>query len=181
LSGIDGLPVDLIEIAAGRPVVLILTRGARCPTSIATLQTCAEALPRIEAAGGMLIAVTPDRAGRAFDTAPHDDRRFAVAVDHGCRFAKSLGLVASWPQALGPRNREPGIDRPAHNGDESAERPVPATYVLAPCGRVTWACVDPDPTRGADPDDIVAALWRLAALPADDDQGAPFDAWESIR
>ena len=176
LRTIDDLPVDLTTSAAGRPVVLVFYRGGWCPYCNTTLRAYAEALPRIEAAGGTLIAVTPERPERAFETAGSNDVRFAVAVDGGNRFARSLGLVAALPETLRPLYREIGIDLPAHNGDESHELPIPATYVLAPSGRVAWAHVDPDFTRRADPDEAVAALERLATVPADHGEAAEGEA-----
>ncbi len=181
LTTIDDLPVDLAELAAGRPVVLVFTRGGWCPYCNTTLRAYTEALPRIEAAGGTLIAVTPERPDQAFKTARSNAVRFSVTVDDGNRFAKSLGLVAALPHALRPLYREIGIDLPAYNGDESHELAIPATYVLAACCRVTWAHVDPDFTRRADPDDVVAALERLAALPADRGRADDLQVWESIR
>ena len=183
LGTIDGLPVDLVETAAGRPVVLVFTRGGWCPYCNVTLRAYAKALSRIEAAGGTLIAVTPEEPARAFEAARSNDVRFAVVVDADNRFAKSLGLVAAVPETLRPLYREIGIDLPARNGDESHELPIPATFVLASCGRVSFAHVDPDFTRRADPDDVVAALERLAAGPADRERAGddPAASWESIR
>ena len=66
LRTIDDLPVSLVDAAAGRPVVLVFYRGGWCPYCHTTLRAYAEALPRIEAAGGALIAVTPESPGRAF-------------------------------------------------------------------------------------------------------------------
>ena len=166
LRTIDDLPVDLIAAAAGRPVVLVFYRGGWCPYCNTTLRTYAEALPQIEAAGGTLIAVTPESPERASETARGNDLRFVIAVDSGNRFAKSLGLVFVLPDELRPLYRDIGIDLPAHNGDETHELPIPATYVLAPSGRVTWAHVDPDFTRRGDPADVVAALERLVSAPA---------------
>lgn len=166
LRTIDDLPVDLADTAAGRAVVLVFYRGGWCPYCNVTLKAYADALPRIEAAGGTLIAVTPESPGRAFETAHGSDLRFPIAVDSGNRFAKSLGLVFALPEELRPLYREIGIDLPAYNGDESHELPIPATYVLSPSGQVTWAHVDPDFTRRGDPADAVAALERLDLAPA---------------
>ncbi len=167
LRTIDDLPVDLVDIAAGRPVVLLFYRGGWCPYCNTTLKAYAEALPRIEAAGGTLIAVTPESPGRAYATKHDNDLRFVIAVDRGNHFARSLGLVFTLPDELRPLYREIGIDLPTHNGDESHELPLPATYVLAPSGRVAWAHVDADFTRRADPADAVAALDRLEPAYAD--------------
>ena len=47
LRTIDDLPVDLVDAAAGRPVVLVFYRGGWCPYCNTTLRAYAEALPRI--------------------------------------------------------------------------------------------------------------------------------------
>ncbi len=172
LRTIDDLAVDLIETAAGRPVVLVFYRGGWCPYCNTTLRAYAEALPRIEAAGGTLIAVTPERPGHAFHTARNNDLRFAVAVDAGNRFAHSLGLVSALPDTLRPLYRDSGIDLPAQNGDGSHELPLPATFVLASCGRVIFAHVEADFTRRAEPADVVAALEALGHAPAEHRQAA---------
>lgn len=165
LTTTDDHPIDLLQTAAGRPVVLIFYRGGWCPYCNTTLRAYEEARDRIEAAGGTLIAVTPEVPEFATETARSTALRFPVAVDRGNRFAKSLGLVFALPDELRPLYLELGIDVPAHNGDGSHELPLPATYVLAPSGRVTWAHVDADFTRRVDPADVVAALEKLAADP----------------
>lgn len=164
LAAADGSPLDLLAVAAGRPVVLVLTRGGWCPYCDTTVRAYEVARNRIEAAGGTVIAVTPEIPAFAVETSR--ELRFPVAVDRGNRFAKSLGLVFALPEELRPLYLDIGIDLPARNGDDSHELPIPATYVLAPTGRVTWAHVDPDFTRRADPADAVAALEKLAAMSA---------------
>lgn len=161
LRSVDDRPIDLAEAAAGRPVVLVFYRGGWCPYCNATLRAYAEALPRIEAAGGTLIAVTPESAERASETARDDKLAFPVAVDVGNRFAEALGLAFALPDDLRPLYREIGIDLPARNGDASHGLPIPATYVLDASGRVAFAHVDADFTRRADPEAAVAAVERL--------------------
>ena len=182
LESVEGKPVDLHEIAADRPVVLVFYRGGWCPYCNTTLRAYADASRRIEAAGGVLIAVTPEQPGSARETVESNDLRILVAVDAGNRFAKTLGLVAAQPEELRPLFLEIGIDLPARNGDDSHELPLPATYVLSREGLVTFAHVDPDFTRRADPEDALAALERLEAgsvdrrkLPAGSAEGRPGD------
>ena len=161
LVSVEGCPLDLGRAAAGRPVVLVFYRGGWCPYCNTTLRAYAEALPRIEAAGGTLIAVTPESPERAAETARDDGLTFPVAVDRGNAFARSLGLVFALPDALRPLYREIGIDLQARNGDDSHELPIPATYVLDASGRVFFAHIDADFTRRADPAEAVAAVERL--------------------
>lgn len=162
LRSVDGRPLDLAAAAAGRPAVLLFYRGGWCPYCNTTLRAYAEALPRIEAAGAVLVAVTPERAERASETVRDDGIAFPVVIDEGHRFAEALGLAFALPDELRPLYREIGIDLPARNGDDSHRLPIPATYVLDASGRIVFAHVDADFTRRADPEAAVAAVEQLA-------------------
>ncbi len=161
LRAVDGGTIDLAAAAAGRPAVLLFYRGGWCPYCNTTLRAYAEALPRIQAAGGALIAVTPEDPEHAAATARDGGLAFPVAVDAGNRFAGTLGLAFALPDGLRPLYREIGIDLPARNGDATHGLPIPATYVLDASGRIAFAHVDADFTRRADPEAAVAALERL--------------------
>lgn len=50
---------------------------------------------------------------------------------------------------------------PTVNGDESWELPVPATYVIAPDGRITLAYIEADYRQRLEPAAILAALQSL--------------------
>lgn len=56
-----------------------------------------------------------------------------------------------------------GVNLPATNGDETFELPIPATYVIDTDSTICKAFVDPDYTKRLDPEEIVAALKRIAA------------------
>ncbi|MEM8717257.1 MAG: AhpC/TSA family protein, partial [Cyanobacteria bacterium P01_G01_bin.4] len=71
------------------------------------------------------------------------------------------GLVFELPEQLRPIYTDFGIDIPTHNGDETFELPIAATYVIAPNGKVAHAFVDADYTKRLDPEDIVSALQAL--------------------
>jgi peroxiredoxin len=153
-----GAPLDLAEIAAGGPIVLTFYRGGWCPYCNVTLRAFAQALPQIEAAGGKLVAITPELPAKAEETAARAEAGFAVAVDRGNDFARALGLVFALPDTLQPLYRRIGIDLRIENGDDSHELPIPATYVLDRNGIIVWAFVNADFTKRAEPADVVAAL-----------------------
>ncbi|MDX7953887.1 peroxiredoxin-like family protein [Lichenihabitans sp. Uapishka_5] len=163
LEHLDGAPFPLADRLAGRPAILVFYRGGWCPYCNVALRAYAAALPEIEAAGATIVAVTPERAEHAVETAQITDGGlgFPIAVDKGNAFARALGLVFAVPESLRPLYREIGIDLAAWNGDETHELPVPATYVVDQGGVVRWAFVEADFTRRADPRDAIAALKRL--------------------
>ncbi|NEP46830.1 MAG: AhpC/TSA family protein, partial [Okeania sp. SIO2H7] len=67
------------------------------------------------------------------------------------------------PEELRPVYEGFGIDLPTHNGDESFELPVAATYVINTDGTVVNAFVDADYTKRLDPEKIVDALEEVKA------------------
>lgn len=51
-----------------------------------------------------------------------------------------------------------GLDLPSANGDDTLPSPIPVTYVVCTAGTVAWRFADPDYTKRAEPDEILAAL-----------------------
>lgn len=162
LPDLHGQPVDLQRHAAKGPLVLTFYRGGWCPYCNVTLRAFGKALPRITELGASFVAVTPELATKAQDTAERNGQEFPVLVDAGNAFARSLGLVFSLPESLRPQYREIGIDLPEWNGDESHELPLAATYILDASGAVRWAFVEADFTTRAEPEAVIAALGRLS-------------------
>jgi len=54
-----------------------------------------------------------------------------------------------------------GIDLPAHNGDQSYELPLPATYVIDRGGIIRAVFADADYVKRMEPAEILAALRTL--------------------
>lgn len=70
-------------------------------------------------------------------------------------------LVFTLPEDLRPIYEGFGIDLPAHNGDDTFELPIPATYVVATDGTVVHAFVNADYTKRLEPAEIISALKNL--------------------
>ena len=86
---------------------------------------------------------------------------FDVLSDVGNIVARRFGLVYALPEELRAALRSNNKALPAINGDESWELPVPATYVIAPGGRVALAHIEVDYRKRLEPDAILAALNSL--------------------
>ena len=67
----------------------------------------------------------------------------------------------SVPERMRPLYEQWGLDVPAHNGDDSYELPVPATYLINRAGEIVAAFVERDYTQRMEPADIVALLENL--------------------
>ncbi len=164
LPNASGGTVRLSELLRSGPVVLAFYRGSWCPYCNTELRGLQQALPQVEAARARLIAVSPQTPDSSMTIRDRQRLTFPVLSDAGNRVARTFGLVFRVDAGVRDKYREAGIDLVRSNGDDSWELPVPATYVVAPDGTITYAFVEADYTRRAVAADVVAAL--LAAKPA---------------
>lgn len=162
----------LADFLASGPLVLTFYRGAWCPYCNLQLKEYSDHIGRIAAEGATLAAATPEKPGaldilKASGVQPElidmaaKDVKFDVLHDEGNRLAAAFGVVFTLPEShrrlLGLIN----VDVEALNGDSSFSFPDPATFIIAPDGRVAWAFVPNNYRRRAEVDDIVNALRRL--------------------
>lgn len=162
LPDLDRNAVDLKRLARKGPLVLLFYRGGWCPYCNVTLRAFQKVLPQITQAGASIVAITPEVASSAQETADRNGIGFPVLIDKGNAYARSLGLVFALPESLRPQYRQIGIDLPDWNGDDSHELPLAATYIVDATGTVRWSFVEADFTTRAEPADVLAALARLS-------------------
>lgn len=156
-----GKSVELQDLLKQGAVVISFYRGQWCPYCNLELRSLQQALPAIEEQGATLVTISPQTPDNSLSTAEKNELTFEVLSDAGNAVAKQFGLVFQLPAELRPIYEGFGIDLQAHNGDETFELPIPATYVVAPDGTVARAFVDPDYTKRLDPEEIIAALKSL--------------------
>lgn len=143
------------------PVVIAFYRGGWCPYCNLELRALQQALPEIQAAGGSLIAIAPETPDNSLSTQEKHDLSFEVLSDTGNQVAREFGLVFSLPEYLRPIYKGFGIDLAAHNGDNTFELPVPATYIVDTTGTIVHRFVNVDYTQREDPATIIAVLKSL--------------------
>lgn len=160
LPSVEGRIVRSEDLLAAGPVVLSFFRGDWCPYCMAELAALQEALPRITAAGGRLVAVTPDTHGLPQRAVRRLGLDYTVLSDVDLGVGALFGLVFRVPDEMIRIFTGFGLDLPARHGAEGWMLPIPATFVVGADGTVLAAHVDPDFTRRMDPEEILAALAR---------------------
>jgi peroxiredoxin len=156
-----GNPVHLQNLLAKGPVVIAFYRGVWCPYCNLELNALQKVLPDITALDASLVAISPQTPDYSLSTTEKHALGFEVLSDVGNQVARTFGLVFDLPEELRPIYAKFGIDLPAHNGDQTFELPIPATYVIDAKGRINHAFVDPDYTRRMEPDAILSVLNSL--------------------
>lgn len=159
-----GNPIRVQDLLAHGPVVISFYRGEWCPYCNLELRALQQALPDIQAQGATLVAISPETPDHSLSAAEKHELTFEVLSDVGNQVARQFGLVFQLPSELLPIYEKFGIDIAAHNGDESYELPIPATYVVDRNGTIVHEFVDADYTRRLEPIEIVEALTQIRAV-----------------
>ncbi|TDY27083.1 peroxiredoxin [Paraburkholderia sp. BL6665CI2N2] len=153
--------VSLSLLLQRGPVVVTFYRGGWCPYCNIQLRAYQAVLPEMATLGARLVAISPQLAHGSLTTVQTNALTFDVLSDVNNSVARRFGLAYALPADLREALRSSQKALPAINGDESWELPIPATYVIAPDGRVALASIEVDYRKRLEPDVILAALKEL--------------------
>ncbi|MCF8464224.1 MAG: AhpC/TSA family protein [Flavobacteriales bacterium] len=160
LNNQTGAAVKLSDLLKNGPVILTWYRGGWCPYCNITLAFLQEKLPEFKAAGGQLIALTPELPDSSMSTTEKHALEFDVLSDVGNKVARNFGVVFKLTADVAARYQK-GFNLHAYNGDETDELPLAATYVIGTDGIIHYAFLDVDYRNRAEPSAILAALNKL--------------------
>jgi protocatechuate 3,4-dioxygenase beta subunit/peroxiredoxin len=163
LPSIEGGLADVGLLLERGPLVISFYRGGWCPYCNIELRSLQRRLPDIEALGASLVAISPEMPDRALMTVESSALTFPVLFDKGNEVARQFRLTHRIDPQVVRYQLGNGNDVAAYNGTDTAEVPLPATYVVGTDGVVRYAFVDADYTRRADPEVFIGMLRDLAA------------------
>lgn len=149
------------ELRARGPLVVCFVRGGWCPFCAATLSALDAVLPRVEAAGGALLALTPDTLGHGAAMQARLGLRFKVLADVDCGVALQFGTAYRVPAEYRDALLHFGTDLQSRLGDGPGLLPMPATFVCDRAGVIRFAHVSGDITERAEPAVISALVEAL--------------------
>ncbi len=161
LSGWDGKSVQLSSLWQEGPIVLMWYRGGWCPYCNIQLRAMQQSMDNIDDAGAKLVVLTPELPEKAKETAEANDLDIVALHDRGNALARKYGLVFQLPEAIIPAYRDK-LKLPEYNGDDAMELPLAATYVIDQAGRITYAFLDADYKKRAEPADVIQAVKAAA-------------------
>ncbi len=160
LTNAMGETVRLAEYLEKGPVVLTWYRGGWCPYCNLTLQRLQQELSGFESAGAKMLALTPEVPDSSMTTKEKLNLDFEVLSDIDNEVGKSYGVVYALTDAVAKRYQG-GFNLNMYNGNESAELPLAATYVIDQNGVIRYSFLDADYRNRAEPRDIRKALEDL--------------------
>jgi peroxiredoxin len=140
------------------PLVAVFYRGRWCAYCNAQLAALQQIHQRIAFAGGSLVAISPQTVKHSYMTRDMHHLRFPVLSDAGNLVARQFGLVYTLSPELQAMYESMMTRLPVYNQDPSWDLPVPATYIIRPDGTISYARVEDDWRRRAEPGEILKNL-----------------------
>ncbi|MEX0887324.1 MAG: peroxiredoxin-like family protein [Phycisphaeraceae bacterium] len=154
-------PVDLTELYAEGPTLLVFYRGGWCPYCSQQLRSLAEAEDELDAMGVRIVALSPDRPARLAETPADLDMGYVLLSDSPMTLTRAFGLAFRMTDADVARYAEQGLDLREHSGESHQLLPVPAVYLVDRDGTIRFAHWNPDYTSRLSREEIVEAARRV--------------------
>ncbi len=154
----DGGLLRSSELLSRGPVVVSMNRGHWCSFCRFELEALQGIRIKIEEYGGSIVAVTPERQTFAKKLRARCRLEFPVLCDVDNGYALALGLAVWFGEEIKPLFADIGIDLTRYQGNPAWMLPIPATFVVAPTGRIAAAFVDPDFRKRSEPKDLLTAI-----------------------
>ena len=157
LPNANGEIVALSQLLEDGPVVLSWYRGGWCPYCNIQLNAYNDILDEIIAAGGQLVAITPEIPDSSLSTVEKNNLKFEVLSDLGNKVAEQFRIAYTLSTEIIPIYRE-HIGLAAFNNDNSNILPLAATYIIDSDQIITYAFIEADYKKRAEPADIIKVL-----------------------
>jgi len=160
LTNVNGNKERIFDIIDS-PTVITFYRGSWCPYCNVELKAYQDILTQIKEKGAKLIAVSPELPDSSLSFKEKMELEFGVYSDVNNELAKKLGLVFKLDDKINALQKEFGMDIAVSNGNTTGELPFAATFVVDKKGNITYAFVDENYTRRAEPSDVLKELDKL--------------------
>lgn len=158
-----GKQVRLSDLLKDGPVILTWYRGAWCPYCNIALASLTRYNEDFQKLGATLVALTPELPDTNSETVREQDLPFLVLSDINHEVADQYGLVFNLNDETRKRYGEK-FGLVERSGEKAADRlPLAATYVIGTDGVISYAFLDADYRRRAEPGEIITALKELQA------------------
>jgi peroxiredoxin len=160
LPNAKGGTTSLEALLKNGAAIVTFYRGGWCPFCNLQLRAMQQYLPEFRTMNATLVAISPEMPDSSMKTADKNKLQFEVMSDAGNTVAKAFGVVYTLPEKMRAAYQSM-LQR--YNGVENAgELPIAATYVINKQGIVTYAFLDTDYRKRAEPASILRHLKELA-------------------
>lgn len=138
LPGQDGTDVDLAEVLAEKPTILIFYRGGWCPYCNRHLAALAEAELDLRKLGFQVVAICPEPTAKLRAMAGEHHLRYRLLSDEKAEVGPAYGVAYRISKETGARYRENGITLTHIPGSGDFWLPVPAAFIVDRTGTIKY-------------------------------------------
>lgn len=150
---------SLSEFTEKGPVLLFFYRGEWCPVCKKHLSELQDSLSLLTDRGISVIAVTPEQPKYIQKMRKKTGASFLIAHDDGYKIMQTYGVNFEVTKENVPKYYSFTHNYAVkHNGNEDAELPVPATFLITPDNKIKWRHYDFDYHNRASVRDILQQL-----------------------
>ena len=132
------------------------------PTAICSYGIFKKKLDEIEAAGGKVIAISPELPDKTMTTKERHSLEYQVLSDVDNSVAENYRLAYSIPDYV-VDHYDLSITLNEYNGNDTKRLPLAATYIIDKSGVIEYAFLDADYKNRASPEEIITILKQLKA------------------
>ncbi len=157
----DGQEVDLDDLYAVKPTVLIFYRGGWCPYCNTHLGQIATVESELLSMGYQILAVSPDRPEELRKTADKQGLNYLLLSDSDMVLSRAFGIAFRVDDPTLEKYSGFGIDLEQSSGRGHHLLPVPALYIVDTRGVIRFAHWDPDYKKRLDPEELLSVARRF--------------------
>lgn len=145
-SGLDqhGNKYSLSDALKKGDVVMLFYRGQWCPYCKKQLSHFSDSLQQVVAKGASLLAITPETAANVKKTVEKTNANFSVVEDKGLAIMKAYQVSFAVDEKTVLKYKGYGIDFDKANGENGANLPVPATYIIGKDKKIKFVFFNTD-------------------------------------
>src|SRR6267154_6153294 len=131
-----GKSINLKSQLTKNTVVLVFYRGEWCPFCNKELKAIEDSLKFITEKNAIVLAVTPEKQENISKTIAKTKVSYSILHDEGLKIMKSYGVSFKIDSLTNLKYKSYGIDFTSANGENGANLPIPAVYIINKEGQI---------------------------------------------
>lgn len=144
VRSLEGEPVPLAQVHAGKPTVLVFYRGGWCPFCNVQLSKLNEITEPLAALGYQIVALSPDSPESLSATLSKEPLNYRLYSDSALEAMRGFGIAFALADEAVEKLGDYGIDLEAVTGSDAHALPVPSVFVVDAQGVIQFHYVNPD-------------------------------------
>lgn len=149
---------DLKKVLKKGPVILVFYRGQWCPYCNKELSFLNDSLSFLQAKGASLLAISPETDENIKKTIGKTKAAFPVVSDSLMTIMQAYNVNFAVDESTVQKYKTYGIDFNEANGNNGANLPIPATYIIGKDGIIKYVYFNPDYRKRASVKDLLDHL-----------------------